>query len=123
VTLLSIWDDADGVLALDLKDLMALVAPRDLNDLWFVRGVEALDEENALNRLSDSKTPIQGSDLAALAQKVDQVIDGEFGCPASAEPTRVLFRAVDSTCWEVVTDDEQLLRRVRAQFRDVREGE
>jgi hypothetical protein len=123
MTFLTIWDNADGALAFDLKDLMALLAPEDLDELWLVSGAEVFDEQGVLNRLSDAKRPIRGRDLAASAQKVQQVVDGKFVCRAGAERPRIQFQAVDSTCWWVITDDQELLRRVRARFRDVREGE
>ncbi len=78
--------------------------------------MEALAQDNA--RLS-------GSDLTALAEETRQVIWGEFvgSGPTKSDKTWVIVRAVDSTLYEIDTDDKAVLSKISSTYKDVRTGE
>jgi hypothetical protein len=96
MTTLRIYDYRDnGVLALDLRDLIDLLAPRSLEATWTVSPVRLnypelgpLDEfmmtgagdpgEDQLERLAASGLSVGGAKLAEAAHQAWQVIWGQF---------------------------------------------
>jgi hypothetical protein len=84
---------------------------------WVECSGEATPE---LTGLSDSGEPFAGHRLAALARRLDQVIDGDFigTRPGETSPTLVI-RAVDSSWWEV-HGEEACIERIGRRFTDVR---
>ena len=118
------------LLAVDLRHVLDLLGTRAARSLWEVGGVAREDEalvvagEEAADRLealAQSSGRISGKLLARLAHSVYQVIWGEFRAyDAQAESPWVIVRAIDSTWYEVETDDEQVLARIRSAFKDVR---
>jgi hypothetical protein len=63
-----------------------------------------------------NRTRISGSRLIAAASEC-QLIDGEIrGFLESAATPWVVFRADDSTFWEIETADEEVLESVRASL-------
>ncbi|UIJ82954.1 hypothetical protein [Rhizobium leguminosarum] len=89
MTTLRVCDLKEHVLALDLKDLLRLLAPRSLEASWVVSTVksskpghewfEATGEGGErLEGLAQDDGQLSGSDLAALADNTRQVIWGEF---------------------------------------------
>lgn len=133
MTTLRVYDLNQHVLALDLRDLLRLLAPRSLEGRWVVSTVkssmsgdewfEATGEGGEqLERLAQDDVQLSGFDLAALAEKTLQVIWGEF---VGLEPTRsdkrwVTIRAVDSTFYEIDSDDEAVLNKISSTYKDVR---
>ncbi len=86
-----------------------------------VTGEEAADR---LEALAQSKERISGKLLAKLANSVHQVIWGEFRAyEAQTISPWVIVRAIDSSWYEVETDDEQVLARMRSAFKDVRQSD
>lgn len=136
MTALRVYDLKDQVLALDLGDLLQLLAPRSLESRWVVSTVksskpghewfEATGEEGErLERLAQGDGQISGSDLAALAENIRQVIWGEFVGLAPTQPDKpwVIIRAVDSTFYEIVSEDKAVLDRISSTCKDVRTDE
>jgi hypothetical protein len=134
--ILRVYDMKDQVLALDLRDLMRLLAPLSLEAHWVVSTVksskpghewfEATGEGGErLEGLAQGNGQLSGSDLAALAENTRQVIWGEFvgSLPAQSDRPWVIIRAVDSTFYEIVSDDEAVLNRIGSAYSDVRMGE
>ncbi|MGR6431014.1 hypothetical protein ACU5AY_08860 [Rhizobium sp. PAMB 3174] len=133
---LRVYDMKDQVLALDLRDLLRLLAPLSLEAHWVVSTVksskpghewfEATGEGGErLEGFAQDNGQLSGSDLAALAENTRQVIWGEFvgSLPAQSDRPWVIIRAVDSTFYEIVSDDETVLNRIGSAYRDVRMGE
>lgn len=136
MTTLRVYDLNQHVLALDLRDLLRLLAPSSLQGRWVVSTVkssisghewfEATGEGGEqLERLAQDDVQLSGFDLAALAEKTLQVIWGEF---VGLEPTRsdkrwVIIRAVDSTFYEIDSDDEAVLNKISSTYKDVRTAE
>ncbi len=133
---LRIYDIESHILALDLRDLLRLLAPRSLHANRTVSTVksskpghewfEATGEGGAqLEMLAQDDTRLSGSDLVSLAEKTRQVIWGEFigSLPDVSGGSWVTIRAVDSTFYEIETDDETVLNKIRSTYKDVRGGE
>jgi len=130
---LRVYDLKDYVLALNLRDLLRLLAPRSLEARWIVSTVksskpghewfEATGEGGErLEGLAQDDGQLSGSDLAALAENTRQVIWGEFVGLAAAQLDRpwVIIRAVDSTFYEIDSDDEAVLNKISSTYKDVR---
>ena len=136
MAVLRIYDLKGRVLALDLGDLLRLLAPRSLEARWVISTVkgskpgdewfEATGEGGGrLEELAQHNGNLSGSDLATLAQNTQQVIWGEFvgSAPKQSDKRWVIIRAIDSTFYEIDTDDEAVLNRIRSTYRDVRARE
>jgi hypothetical protein len=130
VTTLRIFDLKGRVLALYLRDLLDLLAPRSLGAEWEVSAVSqsGLDFEatgeggDRLTILAQQGTRIAGADLTALAKKTVQVIWGEFtgSFPATPDDKWAIIRAFDSSFYEVTSFDQTVLDRIGLTFTDVR---
>lgn len=112
-------DPERGVLAFDLHDILELLGEKGLVSQWEVRAVEVASGVAAtrLERLADEESVVDGNELLSLARAVNQVVDGEFKgtLPGEAKPW-VIVRAVDSSAYDVETDDKRLLDGIRRRF-------
>jgi hypothetical protein len=65
---------------------------------------------------------VDGAEFVTGLQQLLQTIDGEF---EATEPGRlgpaVVIRAVDSSWWEVLSDDATVLAAIRQRFRVIEE--
>lgn len=114
--------DERQVLKIDLSDILGVVGQAANESLWRLTDVEALGEAEAceLHRLSDEGRSVDGTTLARLASGVSQVIDGELRAfRRGSETPWLIVRAVDSSAYDVLTDDEALLARLREKFAHV----
>ncbi|UIJ82980.1 hypothetical protein [Rhizobium leguminosarum] len=136
MTTLRIYDLTGDVLAVDLWDLLRLMAPQSMQSNWTISTVkssipghgwfEATGEGGEqLERLAQQNARLSGSDLAALASNTRQLIWGEFvgSSPAEADEKWVTIRAADGTFFEIETEDETVLNEIKLNFKDVRAGE
>ena len=115
-------DPERRVLTSDLKDILAALGPWAQGSYWTVAGVpaqgEGLDATGegaaALEQVALSGERIIGSDLAKIADRVDQVIWGEFkGYDDKVSDTpRVAVLAFDSSWWEIQSEDVTLIDKV-----------
>jgi hypothetical protein len=114
--------DANGVLSLDLRDILRLIGPEAETAEWQVSEVEALDGKAAqeLEDLSDRKLKIPGHVLLRLSDNVGQIINGCFEAyrNQASEPW-IVIRAVDSSAFDVETDSETLIEQIRRRFNNV----
>lgn len=131
-----IYDLKDGILAVDLKGLLRLLAPGSLETNWSISTVksskpghewfEATGEGGEqLEQLAQENARLSGLDLQALAENTRQVIWGEFIAESLTQPgmTWLPIRAVDSTFYEIDTDDKMALDRIRSVYLDIRTDE
>lgn len=81
------------------------------------------DLAEELHRVSAADLAVSGGEMLRLAGGIRQVIDGDFEAyrPNDTRPWLVV-RAIDSSEYVVITQDERLLARVRERFRDVRDS-
>lgn len=113
-----------NVLTIDLIDVLRLLENEVLETQWTLSGVEALGGEAAeeLHRLSDAQARVSGRKLIELATDVSQVVDGEFrGFRNQDRNPWIIIRAIDSSAYDVFTEDEALLERLRNRFSNVNE--
>jgi len=139
MTTLRIYDYRDGVLALDLRDLIDLLAPRSIEASWTASPVKlgnpelgrSIDEfmmtgpgrpgEDQLELLAASGSPVSGLMFAEYAHATWQVIWGEFmGILPAQRDIWVVIRAIDSTFYEVTTSDDEVLAKIKSAYKDVR---
>jgi hypothetical protein len=65
---------------------------------------------------------LAGADLIAGLEQLLQIIDGEFEATEPGEQVpAVVIRAVDSSWWEVLSDDAAVLAAIRQRFGVVEE--
>jgi hypothetical protein len=109
-----------GFLAFDLRDLLRVAGARAVTSQWICSGVWATPKEcaagNPLERFAEARQPVSGRELAAAADQTQQVIDGLFTAVEHGSEPWLRIEAIDSSCWEVFTSDEELLGRMRATF-------
>ena len=124
----TVWDTKDAgsghrTLSFDLVDILKLVEPELPGSEWQLeKVVEAVGEASRdFDRLCETSEPIQGPELLALASRVDQIVDGDFRGIRFGE-LWLRIRAIDSTEYVVITNDESILSRIRGRFSDVRES-
>jgi hypothetical protein len=120
----------EGRLAFDLSDILTALGKRAVSAYWAVGGVASYDEPldatgpgaSHLERLAQSGERVTGAHLARIASVVRQVIWGEFrGYPdRSSNEAWVVIAAIDSSWFDVRSDDEAALGRIRHAFKDVR---
>jgi hypothetical protein len=116
--------DANGVLAFDLRDLLNLVRCEAEDMHWTVSELECSGSRSAeLQELAERGARISGRELIALAADIEQVVDGEFCAyeKGHAKPT-LIFRAIDSSAWDVTAEHEHLLEAFRGHFTSVSEA-
>ena len=113
-----------GVLTFDLRDLLNLVRSEAIGMSWAVSDVECSGARSAeLQELAERGVHISGRELVALANEIDQVVDGEFRAYEEGQSTPTLvFRAVDSSAWDVAAECEHLLDVFRGHFASVFEA-
>ncbi|MCJ2128255.1 hypothetical protein [Methylobacterium sp. E-045] len=125
-----IYDMADSMLDFDLRHILAALGTQAIEYSWMVSGVAAYDaafdatgeQAGRLDELATSGRRIRGDRLRDLANGTQQVIWGEFQAYADASATVpvLIVRAIDSSFYEVATNDSYVLQNLRATFRDVR---
>jgi hypothetical protein len=109
----------DGqILAVDLIDILR---PKEANvraSWWRLAHVECVGPlADEFMQLGDEEATVSGEELLRLAAGVDQVIEGDFEAywPGEAAPWLVVH-AVDSTFYEIITKDRDLLTQLKARF-------
>jgi hypothetical protein len=109
-----------GILAFDLRDILAALGPRIRTLMWSCTDVECVgDGAEEIHRIADEGIPVDGAILDKLAASVVQVIDGRFtGSKPGAQP-EIIIHAVDSTLWEVF-GDAAALSEIERRFSDVK---
>jgi hypothetical protein len=131
-----IYDCTNGVLALDLRDLLGLLGSRSLQAIWTASPVKMYYPEldvfeehfmvsepsgDQLDVLARNRSSVSGTVLTELANAVWQVIWGEFiAVLPGQDATWVTVRAIDSTFYEVTTTDDSVLNQVKSTYKDVR---
>ena len=120
---ITITDHNDGnVLTVDLVDILHVLGSCIEDTEWEIAAVEAVGTTAAdkLQRLGDSKARVPGRTLLELAATVTQVIDGQFvGYRPGQDPPWIILRAIDSSAYDVQSEDEDVISRMREHFKSV----
>ena len=110
-----------GGLDFDLRDVLAALGQRVVTSRWRCPRLRytSRDERDVpvLEQAGTEGRPVAGSDLAGGIGELLQVIDGEFEAFDENEVRWAVIRAVDSSWWEVWSDDKSVLEAVRTTFR------
>lgn len=113
-----------NVLAVDLRHVLSALGPRALASDWRVCEVWAEGDAKPEFRAFDGSELISGQCLAALAQNVSQIIDGEFSAFERGRSVPwVVVEAVDSSYYTVRSSEALVLEQVRRSFHDVTDYE
>jgi hypothetical protein len=104
-----------------LSELLNRIGTAQVRDsVWTLRGVEAAGNPSSaqeLEALSEQGQLVPGDALIELADRGVQVIEGELiGQRRGASEPWILLRGVDSSWWDVETDNEALLTALRAAY-------
>ena len=115
-----------GGLTFDLAQLVEALGARARVARWravpspsYVSDVDVA----AFDAAGDSSGPwISGEEMLAHARAIRQVIDGEFQAvqPGELSALWLVLRAVDSSWWEVYSDDPEVEAALRRAFHDIR---
>jgi hypothetical protein len=83
------------------------------------------DGGEQLEGLAQDDARLSGADLAALAKKTQQAVWRAFvgSGPMQSDKTWIKTRPIDSTFYEIDTDDETVLSKINSTYSDVRTGE
>lgn len=111
--------DDRGLLKIDLKDVLEAIGQETiLKYSWNAEEVESTGSaSDELHLLSDTHSKISGTNLFRIANELDQVIDGKFiASSENSELPEVTIYAVDSTGFEVVSTDIQMISMLADRF-------
>ncbi|HSB15307.1 MAG TPA: hypothetical protein VLE22_12680 [Bryobacteraceae bacterium] len=120
---LVIGRQGESGLGFDLPEVLKALGPRVLASAWAIDGLHyvSTDERNVSGFQAEEGVRIPGAKLLSGISNLLQVLDGEFRAfEASREPW-VIVRAIDSSWWEVESDDSVALSAIRERFRNVDE--
>jgi hypothetical protein len=110
------WTD-DG--PVELLEILELLGDRGRQATWRLRSLEVAPSDAAqqLHAHSDREDDITGDELLRLADRKPQLIDGvlEAWLPDADAPW-VVIRAIDSTSWDLLSEDAQVLDEARTRF-------
>jgi len=118
--------DPAGCLAFDLRDILAVLRPYAENADW---EVDHADEDfratgkdtRPIRALVDSGERVSGKILSSLAEDIHQVIWGEFRAfKGSATTPWTIVRAIDSSYFEIETNDDEVVALIQQRFNCVR---
>jgi hypothetical protein len=112
-----------GGLNFDLAQILLAMGDRATNSSWRLSDVDCFGAAYPeVASAVSSATLLNGDVLLGIARRVVQVIDGEFvGTDPGARDPWIRVFAVDSTWWEVWTDDETVRTLLRRRFKSVDE--
>src|SRR5262245_42218011 len=111
VRAVSIRDATEHHVTVDVVHILRLAGTLGLASSWRCTHVECVGTAaDRLHSASDDGRLLSGAELLAIASEVDQVIDGDFVARRhpSSSPWLVV-RAIDSSEFVVITDDDDLL--------------
>lgn len=112
-------DSRTHQLTFDLRDILALIGEKAIRSTWLLSEVESIGghASDVLNRISDEGRKIDGAELISLSRRVSQIVDGTFeafdkdvNCPW------ITIQAVDSSAYDVITEDQNILNMIRKNF-------
>jgi hypothetical protein len=108
----------------DLRDILEALGPRAASCDWSCDGLQycSTDETDVPSLdLAASGRRVPGAELCAELPRIRQVIDGEVrGFDEGA--LWVVVRAVESSWWEVLSDDPSVFAAIAARFRVVEDA-
>jgi hypothetical protein len=115
--------ESDGAApGFDLVDILRLLQPELHQTEWTLSGTECVGPEaEQVHRIDDGRQRVSGTSLLALASGLTQVIDGEFIAYGPDGRPWVTILAVDSSAYDVISEDESVIARIKARFEEATE--
>jgi hypothetical protein len=110
-----------GALDFDLVEVLAALGSRVYEARWRCTHIRYTSKDERDIRVLEqvaSGEVVSGGNLSDGIDQLMQVIDGEFEGLDESGQRWVLIRAVDSSWWEVWSDDVSVLDVVRTTFRN-----
>jgi hypothetical protein len=121
-------DAKENTLSFDLTDILLCIVELTADFKWTVHDVaghnEALDingrNATKLESAKSKHTQIDFNELLNIASGIDQCIWAEFHGQKSwtSNSPEIVICAIDSTFWEVVTGDENVVQLLDRRFID-----
>ena len=111
-----------GGLEFGLAEVLFALGPRVAESRWLCRDLHYISrDETDIDTLDLAAAGglVEGHDLLSALPRVLQVINGEFEGVSEDSTPWVIIRAVDSSWWEVLSDDPSALQAIRQRFRVV----
>jgi len=111
-----------GGLEFDLAEVLSALGPRVGESRWSSRNLSYVSrDETNIDTLDAAAagSSVAGNDLVKALTQLLQVTDGEFQGFSEGSAPWVVIRAVDSSWWEVLSDDPSTLQAIRNRFRVV----
>ncbi len=118
-------DAMTNVLSFDLKELLATLGEDGEQSKWTISGAEASGAAaEELYAAQNRSERMHGAVLRQIADKVEQVIEGEFRAYEHDDDANswLILRAIDSSSWDVASSRDDVLDRFRARFHEVCEA-
>ena len=111
----------DNSLAVNLSNILHILEPLASNSQWEISELECCGSSaDELQQLADAKVRILGTDLLRLTPKLTQLFDGLFsGYLEGKNQPWISIRAADNVGYEVETENQEVLARMRQQFKNV----
>jgi hypothetical protein len=110
-----------GGLEFDLAQVLLALGEPAAQSRWKCSRLHYVSNDDCdidvLEQASAPNGSVRGADLVNGIQQLAQVIDGDFEATDAAGRQWVLVRAVDSSWWEVWSEDESVLGAVRNTFK------
>ena len=104
----------------DLKEILLPVRNYVLDSNWRCNNVECIGQNSVqLHKLSDETSIISGDELLWIVSGIQQTIDGEFEAFRGEKIPWLLVKAIDSSYFEVWSDNLAVLETVKSNFRKV----
>lgn len=116
-----ITDTHNHVLSFDLADILNVLGTTIKDTEWILSSIESVGHTaNELHALSDSQLKIPEQRLEELLSGIQQIIDGNFkGYRPGATHPWIIIRAVDSSAYDVLSENSRVLSIVRERFEHV----
>jgi hypothetical protein len=114
----SIFDTMGGILTVSLEGVLDALGELVDGLRWRISNAWCMGENaEEFERLSSARAAVDTTQLQALARSVHQIIDGDFSGSGDGDlAPRIVIRAVDSSCFDVESDDERILERMRRRY-------
>jgi hypothetical protein len=118
---LVIGPQPEGGLGFDLPDVLKALGPRASSSEWAIDRLHYIsrDEKNVAAFQAGEGVRTLGAELLSGISNLLQVIDGEFRAFEAGREPWVTVRAVDSSWWEVESEDDTVLSAIRERFPNV----
>jgi hypothetical protein len=111
----------DNSLAVHLSNILHLLEPLTSNSQWEISELQCFGSSaDELQQLTDAKVRIPGTDLLRLTPNLTQLLDGLFcGYFEGKNQPWISIRAADNVGYEVETENQEMLARMRQKFQNV----